>query len=217
MALIDEQFPQLAAFGTIGGPNWNTSIVELDSGAEQRLIRWPVGRHQYDVQGAITTLSDYKSVRDFHWIAKGKGNYFRFKDLTDYKTADTVTHTDCELVDANGAVDVGDGSTTEFYLAKKYTVGSSTIYRPITLPVESTVKIGIDSVLQTVTTDYTVDATTGKITFTSAPLLNEVLTGGCEFDVPCRFNDDFLPGEIVNKSGDEFLIGFSIELIEVWL
>ncbi len=217
MALINEKFPELSTFGTSGGTDWNTTIVEQDSGLEQRFIRWPVGRHQYDIAGAIRTNSEFEAVRDFHWIAQGRGNYFRFKDWLDYKTADSVTATDSLLLDANGLPAQGDGVSTEFYLSKTYSVGASSLYRPIVLPIEATVLVAIDGVPQATPGDYTLDATTGKITFTTPPLAATVLTNGCEFDVPCRFNADFLPANIVNKSGDEFLVDFEIGLIEVWV
>ena len=226
MAFIETQFPVGIAYGSTGGPEFNTEVVPLDSGAEQRLIRWPVGRHRYDASSGVKTYADYQQVLALFHVMQGRGNSFRWKDRADYKTttlmSGTVSHTDCELVDANGAVDLGDGSTTEFYLAKKYTFGSTTVYRPITKPIAATVKIGKNTVLQTVTTDYTVDSTTGKITFTTPPVLNDDLTGGCEFDVPARFDTDFLPARIANISGKdcrdsgaiELLLDFDIPILE---
>lgn len=218
MAFIETQFPVGIAYGSSGGPEYYTSVVPLDNGSEQRLARWPVGRHMYDASGGIKTRSDYYSVLAMYHTCQGRAHAFRWKDYADYKTADTVTHTDCELVDVNGDADVGDGSTDEFYLAKKYTFGSTTVYRPITKPVAATVKIGVDGVLQTVTTHYTVDSTTGKITFVTPPGNTLAVTGGCEFDVPCRFDDDTWAGRIVNIKQDgctELLLNFDIRIIEI--
>lgn len=216
MALINELFPVVISYNSEGGPNYRVTIDEMDNGKEQRLARWPVGRHSYDAKGGVKTKTQYADVLDLFHVAGGPEDYFRWKDYGDFQTAATVTHTDCELVDANGAPAVGDGSTTVFYLAKKYTFGGTSKYRPITLPVAETVKIGVGGSLQTVTTHYTLDDTTGAVTFVSAPALSAVLTGGCEFHVPVRFDTEYLPGRIINRSGNEFLIDFDIPLIEVF-
>lgn len=215
MAFIETRFPVHISYGSTGGPQFSTDVVELDSGSEQRLVRWPVGRHKFDAASGIHSLTDYNLVlAQFHTV-KGKGHGFRWKDWADFKTADTVTHTDCELVDASGVPAVGDGVTTVFYLAKKYTFGGATVYRPITKPIASTVKIGKGGTLQTLTTHYTLNSTTGAVTFTSAPLAAVVLTGGCEFDVPVRFDTDYMPMRFVNRGGNDFYVDFEIPVIEV--
>ena len=214
MAFIETQFPDCISFGSEGGPEFNTTVVPLDSGVEQRLVRWPIGRHRYDAASGVKTESEYASVLAMFHVAQGRGNGFRWKDWIDYKTADTVTHTDGTLIDADNAAALGDGVEDTFYLAKTYTFGSTSIYRPITKPISGAVKIGIDGVLQTETTHYTVDYATGEVVFVSPPGNTLSVTCGCEFDVPVRFDTDYMPVRIQNKGGS-FLVDFDIPILEI--
>jgi hypothetical protein len=108
---------------------------------------------------------------------------------------------------------VGDGTTTTFQLRKEYTSGSTTAYVPITKPVSGTVKVSLDAVDQS--SGWSVNLTTGVITFTVAPSAAVIVKAGCEFDIEARFGaevDASLP-----ISADQFSIGSvrSIPLIEV--
>ena len=47
--------------------------------------------------------------------------------------------------------------------------------------------VAVDGVLRQ---DWTCDATTGLVTFATAPALNSIVTAGFEFDVPVRFDTD---------------------------
>ena len=73
-----------------------------------------------------------------------------------------------------------------------------------------TVDIYVDAVLQA--SGVTVDTTTGIVTFTTAPLVGEVISADFEFDVPVRFDTDEMA-----ISMDSFDAGnwSSIPLIEV--
>lgn len=217
MAFIETQFPLHIAYGSTGGPEYSTSVVPLDNGSEQRLARWPVGRHRFDAAGGIKTQADYNDVLAMFHACQGRAHGFRWKDHADYRTADTITFSDSELVDVDGAADVGDGTTTVFYLAKKYIFGSTTVYRPITKPVNGTVLIAVNGVLQTETTHYTIDYTTGAVTFVTAPPNTHSVTNGCEFDVPARFDTDHLPARLASRHGQQLLIDFDIPVLELKL
>ena len=87
-------------------------------------------------------------------------------------------------------IGTGDGATTAFQLVKRYASGSQTWERTITKPVVGSVTVAIDGVEQT--TGWSVDTTTGLITFTTAPATGATITAGFEFDVPVRFDTDTL-------------------------
>ena len=61
-------------------------------------------------------------------------------------------------------------------------------------PVAGTVRVAVDGVEQSEATDFTVDATTGVVTFEPGhePGAAAVITAGFEFDVPVRFDTDKL-------------------------
>lgn len=72
--------------------------------------------------------------------------------------------------------------------------------------VAGTVKIGVGGSL--VTTGFAVDYNTGLVTFVSAP--GGVVTGGCEFDIPVRFEVDY--GGNFNTAN---VVSASLQIIEL--
>jgi uncharacterized protein (TIGR02217 family) len=85
---------------------------------------------------------------------------------------------------------IGDDVTTEFQLIKRYPSGSAVEMRTIVKPVTGAVHIYLDSVEQLA--DWSVDATTGLITFTTPPAQDVDVTVDFEFDVPVRFDTDHM-------------------------
>ena len=94
------------------------------------------------------------------------------------------------LAATDQAIGTGDGATTAFQLVKVYASGSQSWTRTITKPVDGTVKVAIDGTEQT--SGWSVDTTTGLVTFTTAPATGAIITAGFEFDVPVRFDTDQL-------------------------
>jgi uncharacterized protein (TIGR02217 family) len=114
----------------------------------------------------------------FHFRARrGKAYGFRFKDWTDYKATGELLST-------------GDDTATQFQLVKHYPSGSVIEVRTITKPVADTVKVYLDSIEQA--SGWSVDTTTGLVTFGTAPALGVEVTAGFEFDVPVRFDTDHM-------------------------
>ncbi|WP_167626623.1 DUF2460 domain-containing protein, partial [Paracoccus luteus] len=88
------------------------------------------------------------------------------------------------------AIGTGDGITTAFQLVKRYASGSQTWVRAITKPVAGTVRIALDGAEQL--GGWSVDTTTGVVTFATAPAEGVAITAGFAFDVPVRFDTDAL-------------------------
>jgi uncharacterized protein (TIGR02217 family) len=108
---------------------------------------------------------------------QGPAYPFRFKDWSDFEAVDVEIGT-------------GDGSLELFQLVKRYDL-VFVVTRVIQLPVDGTVEISVDGDLVD-EADYTVDYSTGLVTFGTAPAAGEVITATFEFDVPVRFADDVL-------------------------
>ena len=176
--IMDEslRFPDDICYGSTGGPGYNTDVVTVQSGYETRNINWTEARHTYNVAFGIRDKTYLDELVKFFHACKGKAYGFRYKDWNDY-------------IGTNEKIGIGDDTTTQFQLVKNYTYGFQTV-RTINKPVVGTTKIYIDTVEQT--TGWTIDTTTGIITFTTAPALNEVITADFEFDVACRFDTDTL-------------------------
>lgn len=188
MAFIETpRFPVTVNYGSMGGPTYKTDIVTYGNGSEYRNAVWSLPLYKYDFRIANLRRSDINNVYEFFLSLQGMADGFRVKDFHDFTSAS-------DGVSAHAATDVqigvGDGSDTTFQLIKIYTKGTATLNRTIKKPVTSTVLIEVNSVAQTEGVDFTVDYTTGIVTFTSPPTNTHVITAGFEFDVPVRIDKD---------------------------
>lgn len=177
MAFIETRFPTDISYGSSGGPEYSTDVVITQSGYEQRNANWSQARASYNVAHGVKTQAQLDALIAFFRARKGRADGFRFKDWTDYKvTAQNIG--------------TGNGIATLFQLVKTYVNGSVTETRTISKPVSGTVNIYKNSVLQT--SGYTLNTTTGQVTFSVAPANAVAITADFEFDVPARFDTDRL-------------------------
>lgn len=186
MAFHDVRFPDNISRGARGGPERRTQIVELASGDEERNASWANSRRRYDVAYGIRRADDLAAVVAFFEARNGRLHGFRFKDWGDHKSclpSGTPAPTD-------QVIGTGDGTTTAFQLVKRYVSGSQTWVRTITKPVAGSVTVALNDASQA--SSWSVDTTTGVITFTTAPGGGVAITAGFEFDVPVRFDTDAL-------------------------
>ena len=186
MAFHEVRFPDNISRGARGGPERRTQIVELASGAEERNASWANSRRRYDVAYGIRRADDLAAVVAFFEARNGRLHGFRFKDWGDHKSclpSGTPSPTD-------QSIGTGNGATTAFQLVKRYASGSQTWVRTIAKPVAGTVRVALGMVEQM--SGWTVDTTTGVITFTTAPANGVIVRAGFEFDVPVRFDSDSL-------------------------
>ncbi len=186
MAFHEVRFPDDISRGARGGPERRTQIVELASGDEERNASWANSRRRYDVAYGIRRADDLAAVVAFFEARNGRLHGFRFKDWADFKS--------CLPSQAPGATDqqigTGNGTTTQFQLAKRYTSGAQSWTRSIAKPVAGSVRVALAGVEQM--SGWSVDTTTGLVTFATAPGGGVAITAGFEFDVPVRFDTDTL-------------------------
>ena len=186
MAFHEVRFPDNISRGARGGPERRTQIVELASGDEERNASWANSRRRYDVAYGIRRSDDLAAVVAFFEARNGRLHGFRYKDWADYKSAlpsQAITATDQQI-------GTGTGSQQTFQLAKRYTSGAQTWVRTIAKPVSGTVRVALGMVEQM--SGWTVDTTTGVVTFITAPANGVIIRAGFEFDVPVRFDSDTL-------------------------
>lgn len=182
--------------GAKGGPSFKTTILGALSGREQRNLEWQYARHQWNIGYGIADRDRYMEVVAFFYARRGRGYAFRFKDWTDYTSGTGFTLEGGDLEDNRVLIAVGDGAEDEFQLYKFYEDTAATYIRKITRPIGATVRIWLDGVEQTVTTDFVVDADTGLVTFNSPPGDSVEIEAYFEFDVPVRFDIDHLDVEV---------------------
>ena len=186
MAFHEVRFPDNISRGARGGPERRTQVVELASGDEERNASWADSRRRYDVAYGIRRTDDLAAVVAFFEARNGRLYGFRFKDWADYKSSlpsQAITATDHQI-------GTGTGSLQTFQLAKRYSSGVQTWVRTIAKPVAGTVRVALGIVEQM--SGWSLDATTGVVTFTTAPGNGFIVRAGFEFDVPVRFDSDAL-------------------------
>jgi len=191
------QFPPKIAYGATGGPEFNTSIATTFGGFEQRNINWQKSRGRWDVSTGLKNQADMDALQAFFRARFGKAYGFRFKDWADY-------------VAVGQNIGTGNGVITTFQLTKIYSSGGYTYLREIKKPVNGTVKIYLNSILQS--SGYTLDLTTGIVTFAVAPTVGVVVSADCEFDVPVRFDTDAIA---VRADGPGIFVWDSIPVTEL--
>jgi uncharacterized protein (TIGR02217 family) len=193
------QFPPKVAYGASGGAEFNTSITTTFSGFEQRNVNWQKARGRWDVSTGIKTKTDMDILQAFFRARFGKAYGFRFKDWSDYQAVGQTLGT-------------GNGTQTAFQLTKAYTSGAYSYSRDIKKPVTGTVKIYLNAVLQGA--GFSVDLTTGIVTFSSAPGAGVIVSSDFDFDVPVRFDTDTLA---VRADGPGIFVWDAIPIVEIRL
>jgi len=186
MAFHEERFPDDISRGARGGPERRTQVVELASGHEERNASWAASRRRYDVSYGIRRADDLARVVAFFEARLGRLYGFRFKDWADYKSG-LPSRTISEL---DQQIGIGDGTTTTFQLTKTYGAAPHGQVRRIDKPVADTTRIALAGTEQV--SGWSVDTTSGAVTFETAPEPDVVVTAGFAFDVPVRFDSDLM-------------------------
>jgi uncharacterized protein (TIGR02217 family) len=188
MNFHEVRFPANLSFGALGGPQRRVDVVTLANGYEERNTPWAHSRRVYDAGLGLRSLDDVEAVIAFYEARFGKMFGFRWKDWSDYKS----TKPSAATAQGDQQIALGDGVTTVFQLIKTYRSGGHVYARPITKPVKGTFLVAVEQDNKTETVDYTVDETTGLITFSHPPDPDTRVFAGYEFDVPVRFDSDSL-------------------------
>ena len=209
MEFHEVRFPVNIAFGSSGGPSRNTTVVTSASGKEQRNLSWEGSRRGWDAGYGMKSLRDIEAVVSFFEERRGRFIGFRWRDRFDYKSCPLRSNIDA----MDQPLGKGDGTTTQFQLIKRYGADFDPYDRPIFKPVTGTVVIGVDGVATG--SGWTVDTTTGIVTFSSAPSEGEVITAGFEFDVPVRFNTDMIEVNLDHFEAGEIPTVPVIELVSL--
>lgn len=190
MSFHDILFPLDIALKSAGGPERRTDIVTLGSGREERNARWAHSRRRYDAGYGIKSLEALSEVVAFFEERRGRLHAFRWRDRLDHSSAapgQAVTPLD-------QAIGTGDGATNEFQLVKTYGGIHAPYLRPIAKPVPGSVRIAVAGEEKTIGTQFTCDTATGLVTFlpSHVPGTGAAVTAGFLFDVPVRFDTDYL-------------------------
>lgn len=205
-AVFPENISQASSFSH----GYKTIYVQLSNGDDDRVSEWPGPKHTYNARWGVKSRADYAALKSFVMARLGGANSFRFKDWLDFTSASD--NTSAAAFD-DQLLGVGDGSATTFQLIKTYTDSGTSRTRLIRKPISGTVLVGVNG--SAVGSGWTVDTTTGVITFSVAPGVGEDVTAGFSFHVPAHFGpstDANIPATM-DRAGN-VTIDSDVEIIE---
>lgn len=210
MSMIELEFSRALALGAVGGPGYSTNINGAFSGFEQRNQNWSQSRGEWTVSFENKYQADYQQLLGLFHAMRGMGNTFRLFDPTDNSGTSQFIAT-------------GDGVTTSFQLQKTYPfpLTANQVIRPIQKPITSrvkdfygnamadTVNVYDNGSLRTRNAgyvagggvQYSLDETTGVITFAVAPTAGHIITADFQFHWPVRFDLDQLQTQYLTSPG----------------
>lgn len=183
------RFPLDVSLNGRGGPERRTEVVTLGSNREARNARWAHSRRRYEAGYGVKSLAQLAQVVEFFEERRGRLYGFRWRDRADHASCApgaTPAPTDQTL----GA---GDGARATFQLVKTYGGAFSAYTRTISKPLAGSVRVAVGGAEKPPAL-FGVDPTTGALTFAPGqiPAPGEIVTAGYFFDVPVRFDTDFL-------------------------
>ncbi len=183
-------FPLDIALKSGGGPERRTEIVTFGSGREQRNARWAHSRRRFDAGYGVKTLTELQSVVAFFEERRGRLHGFRWRDRLDHSSAPPGA----AASPLDQVIGVGDGERTSFPLIKTYGGLHAPYARPVVKPVAGSVRVAVAGEECEAGIAFTCDVATGAVTFLSghAPASGAAVSAGFLFDVPVRFDTDYL-------------------------
>lgn len=186
----ETRFPLDISMHARGGPERRTDVVATATGREQRNARWADSRRRYDAGYGIKSLAAIDALVVFFEERRGRLHGFRWRDRADYKSCAP----DRNPAPGDQLLGVGDAATSTFQLVKTYGAAFAPWARHIAKPVAGSVRVAVANVESVAGRDHDVDDTTGLVTFRAGhlPAAGARVTAGFLFDVPVRFDTDYL-------------------------
>lgn len=193
---IEERLLDCVSYGTIYGERFRTDIATMRNKSESRNMEWSESRGEFTLVFAALTEPDRAEVMRVFRVCRGRGIGFRMKNWVDYKASDE-------------ALGVGAGEDQSYQMTITANSGSYKTTKTIRKPVMGTIQVKADGVPVAANIDYRA----GIIT-TNAPI-GAVLTWSGEYDIPVRFDSDDIQWSVDNRSGDTYVMGSDVQIVEL--
>lgn len=196
------------AFGWEGGPGYNTQIVSLRNGSERTNAEWDQPQHFFSLPFQNIIHGEYAPIKQMHLNCRGRNGRFLYRDHLDW----TATN---ELI---GNATAGQ---TVFQLGKRSTIDGVTYYRHVFALYEPDDDGEALQAVPSITVNgaaagaHTVDYDRGTVTFSAGLADGDVVRWSGEFSLWVRFDNDRLPFSIDNRSGSDFVVNGTVELLEM--
>lgn len=182
-------FPIDVALGASGGPERVTEVVTTASGREERNTRQADSRRRWDAGFGVRTLAALSQVVAFFEERRGRLYGFRWRDRLDHSSGlpGAAPHPLDQLIG------IGDGACRDFPLVKTYGLLHAPYKRAIAKPVAGSVRVAVDGI-EAAPEAFSVNASSGLVSFSESAVPGDgaAVTAGFLFDVPVRFDTDFL-------------------------
>jgi len=200
MSFHEIRFPTRISYGAVGGPRFSTTVQVLNSGFEQRNMNWAQARREYAADISPSRGAEWEELLAFFHARRGRAFGFRLKDFSDFKLS-------------AGEIGEGDGLQSDFQIVKIYQDADKIAppyERSLRKIVSGSVTVFLDGTAQF--GNWSVEETTGVVTFTSPPASGQKVAVSCEFDVPVRFDSDLMEAAI---PGPDIHHWQSVKLVEI--
>ncbi len=196
--------PGTISYGSSTGPTSLTDIVTNVGGFRKTNRFWDQFLRAFQLGYNVRTPEKAAIILSIWEALGGPADSCLIRDHNDWNTTfgsmgsnglASITKDDQPLRNTVDNTFLGDGTTKIFQMTKVRTQGSATHTRIIKQPqiLLPAPLVAISGVLKTLTTDYTINANTGIVTFVVAPAGASTPTWGGAFYVPVAFvNDEFL-------------------------
>ena len=183
------RFPLDVSTQARGGPERVTEIVVTSSGREQRNARRAHARRRYEAGYGVKSATSLSQVLAFFEERRGRLYGFRWRDRSDYKSCAPTQ----EISALDQKIGTGDGVMRCFPLIKTYGQDFAPYQRRIVKPASGSVRMAVDGI-ECDKSFFDADSSTGLVNFNPdhVPPQGAAITAGYLFDVPVRFDTDYL-------------------------
>ena len=182
MALVFPALPGLA-WSVTKSPTFQTRIQRAVSGRELRALDYPYPLWQFTLvfdllrDKPAAGYDELRTLMGFFMLCQGAYGTFLFRDPSDDRAA-------------GQQIGVGDAATAVFQLQRTMgaTLPGGGFHEPIVAPNVVTA-VYLDGITQD-PASYSVDTSTGLVTFATAPGSGLIITADYSYYFRCRFIDD---------------------------
>lgn len=205
IVLSDIVLPQEVVVAGLHGSNLRSNTRTTNQGGYGQInINWTRTLREYQLGFVPMLPSTWALIEGLHEVTEGGAYGFLMLDPKD-----------SSCLAAQGLLVGAAGTAGPYTLAKRYAATGTARYkdRTITRPMAP----GLVCYVNDVAKPFSLNPTTGAITFGTAPLVADVLSWAGSFYVPVHFTQDSLPWDLV-RSGDEktrLIMGSNVTLQEV--
>ena len=182
---LEERLPIDARMGASYADEFAVEITTTRGGSESRRLIHPYPVRHFTINYTLDHDDLWTRVIGLYHRAYGMYAGFRVRCLDDYSTQGTCG-TPTAFDQPMRRISAG-----LYQVQKQYGAGATPLaiglpVRSIFKPVAGTLAVAKNGTQ--IVSGVTVNTTTGRVTNSPAPLITDLVTAGCEFDLPCRFN-----------------------------